>query len=446
MKRESKALWISTTSEQPWQKREVAAAAVDRPSLALNGNRGQRWWGAGGCFNELGWLALQELSAADREAAIADLFDPETGCRFNFCRLPIGASDYGAEWYSLNETDGDFAMESFSIERDRRILLPYIKSALALRPDMKLFASPWSPPTWMKRPRAHNHGRFVMEPRYLDAYALYFCKFIEAYAAEGVAIHQVHMQNEPASDQKFPSCVWRGAQMRDFIRDHLGPALAKEHPEVEVWLGTINCDEFNNYPLTVLSDPLARRYVRGMGLQWAGRYIIQQVHETWPELPLMQTENECGDGQNTWAYASHVFALMRQYIRNGVNAYIYWNMILAAGGESTWGWKQNSMITVDPQRGTFTRQPEFYVMKHLSHYVQPGATVMGVCGDWSGNALAFENPDGERVLLAHNPLSETRELTFGSEGGGLRIEMPPMSFHTLVVPASFSNNCCSMNP
>jgi glucosylceramidase len=118
-----------------------------------------------------------------------------------------------------------------------------------------------------------------------------------------------------------------------------------------------------------------------------------------------------------------------------VNAYIYWNMILAAGGESTWGWKQNSMITVDPQRGTFTRQPEFYVMKHLSHYVQPGATVLGVCGDWSGNALAFENPDGERVLLAHNPLGETRELAFGGEGGGLRIEMPPMSFHTLVVPA-----------
>jgi len=365
---------------------------------------------------------------------LADLFDPADGCRFNFCRLPIGASDYAAEWYSLNETDGDFAMETFSIARDRRILLPYIKAALALRPDMELFASPWSPPTWMKRPRAHNHGRFVMEPRYLDAYALYFCKFIEAYAAEGVTIRQIHPQNEPVADQKFPSCVWRGAQMRDFIRDHLGPTLASRHPQVELWLGTLNCDEFNNYPLPILTDPAARRYLCGVGLQWAGKYMVQQVHETWPDLPLMQTENECGDGQNTWSYAGYVYALMRQYIRNGVNAYIYWNMVLQEGGDSTWGWKQNSMLTVDPVRRTCTRRPEFYVMKHLSRYVLPGATVLGVSGDWSGNALAFENPDGELVLLVHNPLDETRELAFAAGAAGVRIDMPPMSFHTLVVP------------
>jgi len=421
--------WTTSTPDKQWMKRTVAPSA-GRPNLRLSGSRHQTIDGFGGCFNELGWIALNSLPAAGRGKVLRELFHPKEGCRFSLCRLPLGASDYAAEWYSHNENDGDFAMNKFSIARDRQYLLPYIKSALRFRKDLKLFASPWSPPTWMKFPKAHNYGTFIMERKYLDAYAHYFRKFVEAYRREGVTIDKVYPQNEPVADQKFPSCLWTGPEMAAFIGRHLGPTFERAKLDCEIWLGTLNTDDFNAWPRTVLSDSDAARYVRGIGFQWAGKGQVQLVHETYPHLPLMQTENECGDGRNTWDYAEYVFGLIRHYLGNGVGAYIYWNMILQPGGPSTWGWNQNSMVCIDPKKRKATWNPEFYVMKHFSHFVDPGATRLGLCGEWTGNALAFENPDGTTALVVHNPFHRSQTLGFGA---GFSAKLPPGSINTFVL-------------
>jgi glucosylceramidase len=423
--------WVATTRypEEKWLGCPVSPK-VGRANLALTGSKHQAIQGFGGCFNELGWIALRSLTPAERAKVLRELFHPTEGCRFSLCRLPIGASDYAADWYSHNETPGDFAMREFSIARDREHLLSYIKSALKFRKDLKLFASPWSPPTWMKRPEVYNYGTFIMERRYLDAYALYFRRFVEAYRKEGVTVHQIHPQNEPLADQKFPSCLWTGRDMARFIGQHLGPALERASPDCEIWLGTLNTDDFNGWPRTVLSDPEAARYVRGVGLQWAGKGQAKLIHETFPGLPLMQTENECGDGQNTWEYAEYVFRLIRHYLGNGVGAYVYWNMVLEEEGRSTWGWKQNSMITVLPEWKMALFNPELYVMKHFSHFVDPGAVRLGLCGEWTGNALAFENPDGAVVLVVHNPFDKAQTLGFD---GRFRAKLAPRSFNTFVV-------------
>jgi glucosylceramidase len=390
--------------------------------------------GFGGCFNELGWIALAALPRERRDAVLDALFDPRRGCRFTFARLPIGASDYAAGWYSHNETDGDFAMRRFSIARDRLHLIPYIREALRRQPDLTLFASPWSPPTWLKRPPVYNYGTLVWEPRFLRAYALYFVRFVEAYRRESIRIRQVHVQNEPVADQKFPSCLWTGAQLRDFIRDYLGPAFRRRRLDCEIWLGTLNTGDYDGYPNTVLSDPGARRCVAGVGFQWAGKEAIQRTHQSWPAVPLMQTENECGDGRNTWAYATYVFNLLQHYITNGAGAYFYWNMVLEQGGRSTWGWPQNSMVTVDPatRRATFT--PEFYVMKHVAHHVPPRSVRLGLAGDLAGNTLAFETPQRDRVLVTSNPFDTVRPLTIASERGRVTADLPPRSFNTLLLP------------
>lgn len=426
--------WISTTPDARWQTRPTTAtAATGEAGLALTGAGYQTWEGFGGCFNELGWVAMRSLSDDARAQIFDALFDPATGCRFSLCRLPIGASDYGAEWYSHNETDGDFAMEHFSIARDREYLLPYIKLALARQPAMRLFASPWSPPTWLKHPKAYNYGTLIWQPEYLNAYALYFRKFIEAYRAEGVTIHQVHVQNEPLADQKFPSCVWTGAQLRDFIGQYLGPHFAQHKVPCEIWLGTLNTDDYDGYAHTVLSDAAARRYTAGVGYQWAGKGAVQRTYESWPDVRLMQTENECGDGKNTWEYARYIFELVRHYISNGVVGYIYWNMVLAPGGESTWGWHQNAMITVDPATREVTYNPEFYVMQHFAHFITPGAQHLGLRGPWTGNATAFRNPNGEIVLVVGNPFSEPRPFTFTHEGSSFTVMLDGGSFNTFVV-------------
>ncbi|WP_084225347.1 glycoside hydrolase family 30 protein [Paenibacillus pectinilyticus] len=440
-------LWISSTESSLWTDKPIppAEAAVDSTaSLTITKDSYQTVEGFGGCFNELGFTALSYLSDEERVEMLHSLFHPDGDQKLSICRLPIGASDYAHEWYSLNETDGDLAMAHFSIDRDRQYLIPYIKEALKLNPNLKLFASPWSPPTWMKFPKAYNFGTLRWEKEILEAYALYFVKFVEAYREEGITIHQVHVQNEVVANQKFPSCVWTGEQLREFIRDYLGPAFEKHGLDTEIWLGTINSPEpwdewlkkktadHDAYAHTVLSDPEAYKYVKGVGYQWAGKYGIQRTVLSYPELRYMQTENECGDGTNTWAYAKYVFNLYQHYFTNGVNAYIYWNMVLEPKGRSTWGWEQNSMITVDPAERRAIFNPEYYVMKHFSHFVPEGTRRIGTIGHWTGNALAFEKPDGGIIIVIANPFKDSRDVRVSNGNTVQTFRLEPESFNTIV--------------
>lgn len=411
----------------------IASSTPDlHANLALDGTRHQTWEGVGGAFNELGFIALERASQDDRREVLKNLFHPESGCRFNLCRIPIGASDYAERWYSPNEVDGDLEMKHFSIERDRRYLIPYIKAAQAVRPDLRFFASPWSPPTWMKEPAAYNYGTLRWEKPVLEAYALYFRRFVEAFAAEGIPISQVHVQNEPHSDQKFPSCLWTGERFREFIGDYLGPHFQRHGIATEIWLGTLERDDYDEMANTVLSDERARRFISGVGYQWAGKHAVRLTRESWPELRLLQTENECGDGNNTWEYAEYVFRLIRLYVSSGVAGYVYWNMVLEEGGRSTWGWRQNSMVVVDRATGRVTYTPEFYVMKHLGHFVEPDSVVLGLKGPLASNSLCFERPNGDLVLLTHNPFDTPRELCFEAHGACHATTLPPRSISTLI--------------
>ncbi|WP_238858783.1 glycoside hydrolase family 30 protein [Clostridium sp. YIM B02569] len=412
-------------------------------TLELNGESYQTIDGFGGCFNELGYIALKKIPNDKKEEVLRNLFDPEE-CNFTYCRLPIGANDYAESWYSLNETKGDYGMKNFSIERDKECLIPYIKEAEKYSGELNLFASPWSPPTWMKFPEVYNFGTLIWEEKNLKAYALYFKKFIEEYQKEGIKINQVHIQNEPIADQKFPSCVWSGKQLRDFIKEYIGPLFEENKLDAEIWLGTLNSPyddygdenwqfgQYNNFANTVLSDKDAKRYIKGVGYQWGGKHALLQTKIAYPEMKLIQTENECGEGKNSWEYAEYVFNLMWTYFINGVSAYTYWNMVLEEEGISTWGWKQNSLITVTKDNDV-KYNPEYYLMRHFSKYIKQGATMKGLKGDFAGNALAFENPDGSVVLELLNPFDELQEVTFSVNGEDYSFNIQPHSFNTLVV-------------
>ncbi len=439
--------WVATTKEAKWQGREVLSN--EKPcndKIILTGEAGQTVKGFGACFNELGYIALSKIHAPDKKMILKELFSPEAGCKFNFCRLPVGANDYAAEWYSHDEYENDYDMKYFSIKRDYKYLIPYIKEAMVYKPDLKLFASPWSPPVWMKFPKVYNYGTLRMEPDILKAYALYFRKFVEAYQAEGIDIRQIHIQNEPFADQKFPSCKWSAEQFRVFIRDYLGPLFERENPDTEIWLGTLNgpedmsftmsgmvLDNYNRYVDHILFDEAARKYITGIGYQWAGRNAIARTNESWPELQLMQTENECGEGKNSWEYAEYVFGLIRHYFSQGVNAYTYWNMVLEPGGASTWGWKQNSMITIVPETKEIIFNPEFYVMKHYSHFIRPGAVRLKTSGHWNSMGSVFKNPDGELIIVVQNALDREQRFSFEGYGTNFTVCLEKNSFNTFVV-------------
>lgn len=209
-----------------WFEKQVGSETKEADTLELTGEKKQEILGFGGCFNELGWDALKKVDEKVREDFIRELYGEE-GCKFNMGRVPIGANDFSLVWYSCDETDGDYELKDFNIDRDKEYTIPFIKKAQEYCPNLELFASPWSPPTWMKTKKVYNYGRIRMEEKVLDAYARYFVKFVEAYKEENIPVSMVHIQNEPMADQKFPSCLWHGSDMRDFIKGYLGPQFEK---------------------------------------------------------------------------------------------------------------------------------------------------------------------------------------------------------------------------
>lgn len=402
--------------------------------------------GFGGCFNEISWDILKKLDEDKRKEILDNLFTEE-GLNFSIGRLPIGASDYALEWHSYDEMANDYELKNFTIKRDEEYLLPYVKEALKRNKDISFFASPWSPPTWMKTKKAYNFGTLIWEEKNLNAYAEYFVKYIREYEKAGVKIEQIHIQNEPHADQKFPSCMWTGKEMRDFIKNHIGPVFKENKLDTEIWLGTIN-GPFVDFQIpgysapfsqfydqcvnTVLSDKEARKYISGAGFQWGGKHVIEQVELSYPEIRLMQTENECGDGKNTWEHAEYVFGLFWHYFTHNVESYVYWNMVLPKGGVSTWGWEQNTMITIDPETKEVQYEPEFYIMKHFSNFVKPSAKRILAKGHWSSNSVIFKNPDDEIIAIVGNAMDNDREFTFKYED---------VSFSTIIKAHSINTFC-----
>lgn len=447
-----KVEWVSTTNSQPWTinaEARIEKRASGEPVVVIPvDSTRQVIDGFGGCFNELGWDAIQTLSEQDRQQVMKNLFDTVAGCRFTIFRMPIGANDYAVNWYSHNETAEDFEMKNFSLDRDKQRLIPYIKLAQTYIPGMKVWASPWCPPSWMKTNGhyacasnaqfndlpADKQGeemktQFRMEPKVLSAYALYFEKFVQGYAKEGIEISAVHVQNELNSCQSFPSCIWRPEDMATFIGDYLGPKFTADGLKTQIWLGTIERPQVERVDAIVL-DPEAGKYIKGIGFQWAGKGAIPEVHRKYPEMKLMQTETECGNGSNDWAAAEHTFELMKHYFRNGANAYMYWNMILDETGKSQWGWKQNSMISIEKASGKVNYNPEFYLMKHLSYFVEPGSKYISVHSD--ENCLAFLKAN-RLVILYYNPAETAKQTTFRIGEKQIVVTLQPKSFNTFKV-------------
>jgi len=458
--------WISTTETVPWQTKTADAGGRGGFGGGFGGGArdldvrvespAQTIEGFGACFNELGWTSLQELSEEDRDGILRELFAPGVGANFTICRMPLGANDFSRDWYSYDETPDDFALDHFSIANDLETLVPFIKSAQRHNPSLRLWASPWSPPTWMKRNKHYNgrlegedeSGRgagagpgrtprvtsgpdfdlFIREERYFRTYAAYFGRFIDSYREQGLDIGMVMPQNEFNSAQRFPSCTWNPETLAEFIR-YLGPEMSRR--EVEIYFGTL--ERANVQMLeTALDDPEAGQYIRGVGAQWAGKGAVPGIHERHPELPIYQTEQECGNGQNEWAYCVYAWDLMKHYLRNGTNAYLYWNMSLLADAESHWGWRQNSLVSVDPESKTFRYNHEYYLMKHLSHFVKSGAKRVETQGTFD-NALAFVNPDESVAVVLRNDSGTARTVNVTAGTRSMRVALDPDSFNSVLL-------------
>jgi glucosylceramidase len=444
--------WIESTPQRIWVEKDILIQELKDTvaDITIEGNNSSQMVdGFGACFNELGWTALSVLDTDELDGVIRTLFDPQYGLKLNICRMPIGANDYALNYYSLNDSVNDFNMNHFSIERDKKNLIPYIKLAMHHRPDLKVWGSPWTPPQWMKwnnhyacRPdvvndmtpdQAGQEGitQFRMEPLYLKAYALYFRKYIEAYRNEGINITGIHVQNEMNSCQNFPSCIWTTPDLGIFIGQYLGPELRQSFPDAEIWYGTYE-RPFVEKIEALLQDPKLSKLITGVSFQWAGKEAIPGIHAKYPGLKLMQSETECGDGSNNWKAAEYTFSLMKHYFDHGVSVYTFWNSVLDETGKSMWGWRQNSMITIDSKTKEVKYNPEFYLLKHFSFYILPGARLLISEGN-NGELLAFMNPDKSIVVIAANSLDKKKRQMISVNGKILTANLEAHSFNTFII-------------
>ena len=232
----------------------------------------------------------------------------------------------------------------------------------------------------MKFPKVYNYGKLVQTEENLKAYALYFRRFIEEYAKEGIKISQIAPQNEIFADQKFPSCVFSEEEFENFIANYLIDEIGEL---ADIWFGTINGANHNGYLNKFMQNEKCRENIKGAAYQWAGKFSIMQAYLDYPHLDFIQSECECGDGENTWDYAMYTFQMISHYTRFGARANVYWNMALDNDGHSTWGWRQNSLISV--KEGKYSYNPDFYAVKHLAKFIKRGALRIETEGELSSN-------------------------------------------------------------
>jgi glucosylceramidase len=401
-----------------WTKGQVTQLTSGTADLNVDKNTTyQRWDGFGGCFNEMGWDALSVVSADDVANAMKLLFDPQSGANFAYGRLPLGASDYSMSWYTLDDNAGDYSMSKFSIARDRQKLIPFIKAALQVKSDVHLWASPWVVPSWMM-----DGSNMKSDAQTLGAHALYMAKFVEEYAKEGIKIEAVHPQNEPG----YARVHWTQSLLINFMKTYLGPTFAQRNLTAEIWCGTMSKDpDDTNIAKATALDADAMKYVKGFGVQWNLQAAVATLAQ---KGPVMQTEHRCGNynfegpywdkgrysstqAQNDHLYGEESWQLIRDWIVSGVNSYSAWNMVLDTIGKSLDGWPQNALLVVDRSTKKLIVTPAYYVFRHFSQYIAPGATRIGTTG--SNDAFAFKNPDGAIITQVYNKGSSSNKMTVG---------------------------------
>jgi glucosylceramidase len=202
---------------------------------------------------------------------------------------------------------------------------------------------------------------------------------------------------------------------------------------VEVFLGTLERPD-EQQALIPINDPVAGKYIKGVGVQWAGKGATPYIHRAKPELRIYQSEQQCGDGKNDWRFARHVWNLMKFYFDNGATGYMYWNISLEEGGVSRWGWSQNSLVVVDPETKKYRFSHEYYIMKHVSHFVQTGAKVVETFS-WNGyeHQFAFKNPDGSLVVVMQNDGATDMDCNIVIDGKLLKLTLQADSVNTFVL-------------
>ena len=402
-------------------------------------NQRQKILGFGGSFTEASSSIYKELDEEKKEEIIESYFG-ENGNKYSMARTHINSCDFSLGNYAHVEDKNDLELKTFSLERNKISLIPMINDALKKRKNnIRIMASPWSPPAWMKTTGEMNFGG-KLKSEYRDTWADYYCKFIENCKKENVPIWGLSIQNEPEAKQTWDSCIYTAEEERDFIKNHLGPALEKHNlldRKIIIW--DHNRDVMVERARTVLSDPGAAKYVWGTGFHWyCGDHFdnVQKVHDEFPDKQLIFTEGcqEGGPHIGSWDLGERYATSIINDLNRWTVAWIDWNLILnEQGGPNHVGNYCSAPIIVDTRSQDLLYQSSYYYIGHFSRFILPGDKIINSKNtNDTIDVLSSINDQNIVSTVIQNKNDSCVELNYNRDNVSFVFTIPKRSIVTVV--------------
>ncbi len=399
--------------------------------------------GFGGALTDASAETFYKLPAESQREILTSFFDRENGNGYSLCRTSIHSCDFSSASYTYAETPGDTSLSRFSIAHDLKFRVPFIKAAFQKAGnDLQLFASPWSPPAWMKTNNDMLHGG-KLRPEFNQTWADYFVRFVQEYEKAGVPIWGLTLQNEPMAAQKWESCIFTADDERGFVKSYLGPTLERSGlSRLKLMIWDHNRGIMYQRAKVVYDDPAASKYVWGCGFHWyVGDHFenVRLVHDAYPNKALLFTEatdSEFDAGiLKEWKWGEICARSMIMDLNNGASGWVGWNIILdEQGGPNHVGNFCTAPIICDTKTGALTYMNTFYYIGHFSKFIRPGAKRI-ICSSNSDDLLttAFLNADGKIAVVVVNQTENEIMFYTWIENRAVKTNSPAHSIMTLVL-------------
>lgn len=418
--------WVTNPSQQVFFKRQPSAVSFSGKADHSNAEivvddktRYQTIDGFGFSLTGGSALNLMKMKASSRAALLKELFATDQAhIGTSYLRISLGASDLDEKVFSYDDLpagETDPELKKFDLGYDKRYLIPVLKEILRINPSIRIMASPWSPPVWMKNNKDTRGGNLLKE--WYPVYAQYFIKYITAMKQQGIRIDAVTVQNEPLHPGNNPSLQMLAPDQAEFVRDHLGPAFAKAGIKTKIIIYDHNADR-PDYPISILNDAAAKKYIDGSAFHLYGGTVdaISSVHEAHPDRNLYFTEQWVGAPGNYQTDISwHIENLVIGATRNWCKTVLEWNLASdtayrpftdRGGCTSCLG-----AVTIDQAHDRVKRNPAYYIIAHAAKFARPGSVrIASNLVDGLPN-VAFKTPSGKYVLVVLNKQDAARSFT-----------------------------------
>jgi len=397
--------------------------------------------GFGGALTDAAAETFYKLPVAKQKEIMTAYFDKEKGIGYSLCRTNIHSCDFSSEMYEYVKP-GDTSLTSFSIAHDLKYRVPFIKEALkTANGPIKLFASPWSPPAWMKTNNNMLQGG-KLKSEYAAAWAKYYVKFIREYEKQGIPIWGLTVQNEPLAVQTWESCIYTAEEEKDFVKNHLGPTLHKNGLErIKLMIWDHNRGIMYQRAKIAYEDPEAMKYIWGLGFHWyVGDHFdnVKAIHDAFPDKGLLFTEG-CHYPfditlLNEWKYGELYAKSVIEDLNNWTQGWVDWNILLdETGGPNHVSNFCYAPVIGNTKTGEVVYMNSFYYLGHFSKFIRPDAKRINASStDDRLMSTAFVNKDGSRVAVVMNTSDETIKFQLWVEGNSAPVEALPHSIITFV--------------